>query len=688
MSLSFLSLMSDIASLPTLASDDEVMVVTSAGPKKIKYSDFLSMLSAALPSGGGGSASPTTLTVNGSLTGSVYTGDSITGSYAAVNGTAPYLFYTNDTLPPGMTLNSDGTRSGSYLDVGNFTFVVNVLDANGVRGYLTEVVSITSLLTLSGAAGNFDNHTVLSGSYSATGGTAPYTYSTSGTLPPGMAVGSDGTRTGQLTTAGTYSFDIIATDANGHTGKLVESITVNPIVLTVAGNVGTLVNGDAVTGAYTVTGNGTAPYTFSATGLPTGMTLAANGTWGGNVTANGSFAAQITVTDANGETTTYTDNIVVGVMTVTNTAADATTNLAYAGTLDIGGVYVAPLTVDLTGAPSWLAAAINGAQVQFSGTPTATGSTGNFTVTVHDSDGQSIPVTVAINVVAPTIAVSGNIGTVNNGDAFTGAYTATGGTGPYTFSTSGTLPPGLVVASDGTRSGTATTNGTYNFTVTATDANSITGSISEAVTVQAKPYSAWNPAAANAEIVVSNGAGTNTVAGYSASGNNSAIVYNDTQITAKTYVEFILKSPASAIAGIGIGTGVIDWQYDHNKIGDPHQQAGIFVPTGQVNQTYFVYTVPLVNDGTAGEFRLGLAVDPATRNWWVTNDGTTWVKGADGTAGDPVNGTHSISPPDAGTVLYFGASPEDAANTVEIVSDPAAMSWNAPTGFTKGLPKA
>jgi hypothetical protein len=62
------------------------------------------------------------------------------------------------------------------------------------------------------------------------------------------------------------------------------------------------------------------------------------------------------------------------------------------------------------------------------------------------------------------------------GAAYTGAVAATGGTGPYTYAvTSGTLPAGLTLASNGAITGTPTTAATSAFTVTATDANDDTG---------------------------------------------------------------------------------------------------------------------------------------------------------------------------------------------------------------------
>jgi sugar lactone lactonase YvrE len=56
-------------------------------------------------------------------------------------------------------------------------------------------------------------------------------------------------------------------------------------------------------------------------------------------------------------------------------------------------------------------------------------------------------------------------------------FTATGGTGPYSFSFTGTLPPGLSLSNTGILSGTPTTaGGPFAFTVVATDADSVTGS--------------------------------------------------------------------------------------------------------------------------------------------------------------------------------------------------------------------
>ncbi|MBB2775704.1 UNVERIFIED_ORG: outer membrane autotransporter protein [Comamonas terrigena] len=62
------------------------------------------------------------------------------------------------------------------------------------------------------------------------------------------------------------------------------------------------------------------------------------------------------------------------------------------------------------------------------------------------------------------------------GTAYNSTLSASGGTGPYSFSlVAGTLPAGLTLASNGTLSGTPTAGGTFNLTVRATDSSTGTG---------------------------------------------------------------------------------------------------------------------------------------------------------------------------------------------------------------------
>ena len=73
---------------------------------------------------------------------------------------------------------------------------------------------------------------------------------------------------------------------------------------------------------------------------------------------------------------------------------------------------------------------------------------------------------------SPAVLPDGNVSFV-----YSQTISVTGSAPPFTFAvTSGTLPPGLTLdPATGVLSGTPTTQGTYNFTVTATDVNTCTG---------------------------------------------------------------------------------------------------------------------------------------------------------------------------------------------------------------------
>lgn len=119
-----------------------------------------------------------------------------------------------------------------------------------------------------------------------------------------------------------------------------------------------------------------------------------------------------------------------------------------------------------------------------SGTPTVEG-TFNFTISATDSSGGTGPYSgsraYTLTVAAPVIALSpATLPPANEGVAYAQTITASGGTAPYTYSTTpGALPSGITLSSSGVLSGTPTVNGTYNFTVTATDSSTGSGPYSD-----------------------------------------------------------------------------------------------------------------------------------------------------------------------------------------------------------------
>ena len=147
------------------------------------------------------------------------------------------------------------------------------------------------------------------GTLSATGGTAPYSWSVkSGTLPAGLSLSTAGAISGTPTAAGASSFVAQVTDsksASAASGNL--SIAIGGGMLTITtttaptGTVGT-----AYPSFQLAATGGVPPYTWavaSGSSLPAGLSLSTAGVVSGTPTASGTFSPSITVTD---ETTTNT----------------------------------------------------------------------------------------------------------------------------------------------------------------------------------------------------------------------------------------------------------------------------------------------------------------------------------------------------------------------------------------------
>jgi CSLREA domain-containing protein len=191
---------------------------------------------------------------------------------------------------------------------------------------------------------------------------------------------------------------------------------------------------------------GTGPYTFAITigSAPTGLMLNSDGTWSGTATAPGSFSFTVTATDS--------------ITNCTGTRAYTVTINCSAGLTDCGGACF-DLNTDNNNC----------------------GSCGNACPSgTHCSAGGCVSncPTITVN---PASLSDGTVGI-----AYTDNISASGGTGPYTFAvTAGSVPTGLTLNPNGAWSGTPTAGGTFNFTVTATDSNTCTGS--QAYTVKICP---------------------------------------------------------------------------------------------------------------------------------------------------------------------------------------------------------
>ncbi|HUK90817.1 MAG TPA: putative Ig domain-containing protein, partial [Blastocatellia bacterium] len=120
-----------------------------------------------------------------------------------------------------------------------------------------------------------------------------------------------------------------------------------------------------------------------------------------------------------------------------------------------------------------------------SGTPTQTGGF-PITVTATDSNGCTGSRNLTIQIGCPSIYVGPTtVPQSVQAESYRAQFTETGGIGSTRFSTTSTLPTGMSLSAAGLLSGIPTQGGTFSITVTATDSNGCTGSVTVTLNVTA-----------------------------------------------------------------------------------------------------------------------------------------------------------------------------------------------------------
>jgi titin len=428
---------------------------------------------------------------------------------AVTAGVGPFTWSVSGSLPAGLTLNSStGEVSGTPTTLGTSTFSLVVTDANGFQASQSESVdvssapSITSPTLPDGEVGSvYLSQPTLTGGSGATGWSV-----TGGSLPQGLVVvASSGEVLGTPTAAGTYSFDLVATDSLGGTVSQPETVVIaaDPSITSPA-----LPDGE-VGASYDTTptvADGTGPLTWSVSGgsLPDGLTLdTSTGEVSGTPTTAGTSSFTLTVIDDDGVQATQSESITV--------SADPSITSSALSNGEVGIAYdVIPAVVGGTGPFTWSVSGgtlPNGLTLdvstgEVSGTPTDSG-TSSFTLVATDAGAfeatQSESVTIAGD---PSISSSA----LSNGEvgvAYDTTPVVADGTGPFTWSVSGgTLPDGLTLdTSTGEVTGTPTTGSSSTFTLTVIDDDGVQATQSESVTIAGDP-SISSSALSNGEIGV------------------------------------------------------------------------------------------------------------------------------------------------------------------------------------------
>ncbi len=383
------------------------------------------------------------------------------------------------SLPDGLILTAGGAVTGTPTTAGDYSFTARVTDSATNTASKALAVSIASpplVVTTDSPLPTALEGVPYSQTFHVSGGTPPYTWSSTGSLPPGLSF-RNGLLSGTPAALGNYYFTVRVSDAAAKSGSKQFSVYVGAVLQLVTPTLDSGALGVPYS-FHLLAEGGATPYKWAiASGsLPPGLAFDVNnGSIAGTPATVGDYTFSVRLTDQNGNSVSRSYTLVVSSGLVITTAPElsgATVGTPYSHPLSaVGGA--TPYTWTVTAGTLPAGVTLAGASGELSGTPAASG-TFPFTVQVTDATGRKQAKQFTMTV-APSLTIttppelSGSVGT-----AFSQLLTGTGGRAPYTWSvTAGSLPPGLILDGvTGELRGTPTAPGTFSFTILMSDSAS------------------------------------------------------------------------------------------------------------------------------------------------------------------------------------------------------------------------
>ncbi|WP_167468688.1 putative Ig domain-containing protein [Janthinobacterium lividum] len=466
------------ATAPSGTGTVDVRVTTAGGTSATGAADQFTYFGAPVAGGSsatvvyGSSATPITLSLGGGTATSVAIASGASHGTATASGTS--ITYT---------------PTAGYGGPDSFTYTATNIVGTSAPATVTITVGVATVTVVETSVSGATVGTAYSQTLTAAGGTSPYTYTISaGALPAGLSLSSGGILSGTPTAAGTFNFTVRAQDSSTgsgpYAGTQAYSLTVAAPTISVAPPaLPAMTAGVAFSQAITATG-GTAAYNYAVTAgsLPTGLSLAADGTLSGTPAAAGAYSFTVTATDSStgagapfSGSRAYSGSVAPGAPIAGNVSA----TVAY-------GSSATPIALSLSGGVATSVSVSSGAShgtatasgTSIAYTPTAGyGGPDSFTYTATNGIGTSAVATVSITVGTPTVTiVQTSVAGATVGTAYSQTLTAANGLAPYAYAISaGALPAGVSLSNAGLLAGTPTAGGTFNFTVRATDSSTGSG---------------------------------------------------------------------------------------------------------------------------------------------------------------------------------------------------------------------
>lgn len=238
-------------------------------------------------------------------------GVSYAAKLAVAGGIKPYTWsVTNGALPAGLSLDpATGAISGKPTAPGTAIFRVNVSDAEkpsvsasqGLNITVTVApLAITTVSVLPGLTSGMPYSVKLA----ADGGLTPYTWSiTQGSLPAGLKLhAATGVISGTPTSGSGSTFTAEVSDAQNPpaTASATFSLSANTVTVSSPGDQ-TTIAGTAVSLQLAASDSAAGQaLTYSATGLPAGLSISSSGLISGTPTTPGPYNVKVTATDGTG----------------------------------------------------------------------------------------------------------------------------------------------------------------------------------------------------------------------------------------------------------------------------------------------------------------------------------------------------------------------------------------------------
>ena len=432
-----------------------------------------------MPTFGTSSVSAKSWTQNGAIT---------AFTVPAASGGDGTLSYSASGLPAGVSMDASRSVSGTPSTAGMGTATVTATDADGDTATLDFTWNVAADLmptfgTSSVSAKSWKENAAITSFTvpAATGGDTPLSYSASG-LPSGVSMNASRSVSGTPATAGMGTATVTATDADGDTATLDFTWSVAADLMPTFGTSSVSAKSwkeNAAITAFTVpaaTGGDTS-LSYSASGLPSGVSMNSSRSVSGTPTASGMGTATVTVSDDDGDTATlsFDWSVAADLMPTFGTSSVSAKSWKENAAITAFTVPVAtggdtPLSYSASGLPAGVS--MNSSR-SVSGTPTASGM-GTATVTVSDDDGDTATLSFDWSVAADlmptfgTSSVSAKSWTQHHAIAVFTVPTASSGDAPLSYGAAG-LPAGVSMSTARQVSGTPTATGSGTATVTVTD---------------------------------------------------------------------------------------------------------------------------------------------------------------------------------------------------------------------------